>query len=185
MIILPADSMNAMTGEPVAEGAGGRGGRGGGRGGGGEAQAAAAGGRAAARRRSIAAGSAPTASRCCRHSPQQRLGGPPSSCSVLGQGSCPAPQVEDRALPLPLPVPWKVLAGRPSTQLRIRRARRCRCALLRLSIPFGMPREGYALFLDGSQVYEVTTSSPNVEIFTRHAPSGRFSRRADGCSVKA
>ena len=27
-----------------------------------------------------------------------------------------------------------------------------------------MPREGYALFLAGSQAYEVTSSSPNVEI---------------------
>ncbi len=36
-------------------------------------------------------------------------------------------------------------------------------------IAFGMPREGYALFLDGSQAYEVTTSSPNVEIFATFA----------------
>jgi hypothetical protein len=33
-------------------------------------------------------------------------------------------------------------------------------------LAFGMPREGYALFLAGSQAYEVTTTSPNVEIFT-------------------
>ena len=33
-------------------------------------------------------------------------------------------------------------------------------------LAFGMPREGYALFLAGSQAYEVTTSSPNVEIFS-------------------
>ena len=32
-------------------------------------------------------------------------------------------------------------------------------------LAYGMPRDGYALFLAGSQAYEVTTSSPNVEIF--------------------
>jgi hypothetical protein len=29
---------------------------------------------------------------------------------------------------------------------------------------FGLPRDGYALFLAGSQAYEVTTTSPNVDI---------------------
>ena len=33
-------------------------------------------------------------------------------------------------------------------------------------LAFGMPREGYALFLAGSQAYEITSSSPNVEIFS-------------------
>ena len=33
-------------------------------------------------------------------------------------------------------------------------------------IAFGMPREGYALFLAGSQAYEVTTTTPNVEIIS-------------------
>jgi hypothetical protein len=33
-------------------------------------------------------------------------------------------------------------------------------------LAYGMPREGYALFLAGSQAYEVTATAPNVEIFS-------------------
>ena len=33
-------------------------------------------------------------------------------------------------------------------------------------LAFGMPREGYALFLAGSQAYEVSSTSPNVETFS-------------------
>ena len=36
-------------------------------------------------------------------------------------------------------------------------------------LAYGMPRDGYALFLPGSQAYEVTTTSPNVEIFATFA----------------
>jgi hypothetical protein len=57
-----------------------------------------------------------------------------------------------------------VVAGVPSTQfwspgstLRVRFD-------TRHPLAFGMPREGFALFLDGSQAYEVTTTSPNVDV---------------------
>jgi glutamine amidotransferase-like uncharacterized protein len=35
-------------------------------------------------------------------------------------------------------------------------------------LAFGMPREGYALFLAGSQAYEIASSGPNVEIFSTY-----------------
>ena len=70
VIILPADSANAMTGEPAGAGAAGGGGRGGRGGAAGAARVATrvAADDRAGRRPSTAAPLAPTASRCCRPS---------------------------------------------------------------------------------------------------------------------
>jgi hypothetical protein len=153
VIILPADSVAAMTGEtPVAPG-GGRGGRGGG--GGGGAEQPGGGGRQG--------GTTP---------PEYRSGFGADGVKMLQafvqKGGTLVTFGQSGDLPIQrfgLPV-RNVVAGLSSTEfwspgstLRVRFDNRHPLA-------FGMPREGYALFLAGSQAYEVTTTSPNVEIFT-------------------
>ncbi len=153
-IILPADSVAAMTGEAAAAGAAGGaggGGRGGGRGG------AAGGGDGDGRQ-----GGTPPAYRSGFGAEGVKMlqafvqkGG---TLVTFGQaGDLP---IQRFGLPL-----RNVVAGLPSKEfwspgstLRVRFDNRHPLA-------FGMPRDGYALFLAGSQAYEVTSSSPNVEIF--------------------
>jgi hypothetical protein len=147
VLILPADSINAMTGEAGA--GGGRGGRGGGAGEG----AGGGGGRQG--------GSTP---------PEYRSGFGADGVNMLqafvqkGGTLVTFGEAGDLAIQrFNLPV-RNVVAGLPSKEfwspgstLRVRFDNRH-------PIAFGMPRDGYALFLAGSQAYEVTTTSPNVEI---------------------
>ena len=147
MIVLPADSIAAMTGErPAGGGAG------------------AAAGRWLRRRRrttrrpSIAAASAPRASRRCRRSSQK--GG---TLVTFGQaGDLP---IQRFGLPL-----RNIVAGLPSKEfwspgstLRVRFDNTN-------PIAYGMPAEGLALFMAGSQVYEVTSTdrSQDVEILATY-----------------
>ena len=139
-IILPADSVTAMTGD--TEG----GGRGGGRGGGGEPPA----------------GGTPPAYR-------SGFGGEGVKAlqAFVQKGGTLVTFGQAGDLPIQrfnLPV-RNVVSGlspkefwSPGSTLRVRFDPRHPLA-------FGMPREGYALFLAGSQAYEITTTSPNVEIF--------------------
>jgi hypothetical protein len=145
-IVLPADSIAAMTGE-TADAAAGRGGRGG------RGDEPPAGGRQG--------GSTP---------PEYRSGFGADGVKALqafvqkGGTLVTFAQAGDLAIQrfgLPL---RNVVAGVPSTQfwspgstLRVRFD-------TRHPLAFGMPREGFALFLDGSQAYEVTTTSPNVDV---------------------
>jgi hypothetical protein len=149
-IILPADSIAAMTGEAPAAGAGGRGGAGRG-GGGGEGEGA---GRQ---------GGTP---------PAYRSGFGADGVKMLQafveKGGTLITFAQAGDLPIQrfgLPV-RNVVAGltskefwSPGSTLRVRFDNRH-------PLGFGMPREGYALFLAGSQAYEVTATSPNVEIFS-------------------
>jgi hypothetical protein len=155
VIILPADSINAMTGEPPAGGGaaagGGRGGRGGG---GGEGAGDGGGGRQ---------GGTP---------PEYRSGfggdGVKMLQAFVQKGGTLVTFGQAGDLPIHrfnLPV-RNVVAGlsskefwSPGSTLRVRFD-------TQQPLAFGMPREGYALFLAGSQAYEVTTTSPNVEIFS-------------------
>ena len=151
VVILPADSINAMTGEPAAGGAAGAG-RGGGRGG--EGAGDGGGGRQ---------GGTP---------PEYRSGFGAEGVKMLQafvqKGGTLVTFGQAGDLPIQrfgLPV-RNVVAGLPSkdfwspgSTLRVRFDNHHPLA-------FGMPREGYALFLAGSQAYEVTTTSPNVEIFS-------------------
>jgi Zinc carboxypeptidase len=149
-IVLPADTVTAMTGEPAAAaaagaGRGGRGGRGGGEGGG-------DGGRQ---------GGPP---------PEYRSGFGAEGVKILQafvqKGGTLLTFAQAGDLPIQrfnLPL-RNVVAGlsptefwSPGSTLRVRFDNRHPLA-------FGMPRDGYALFLAGSQAYEVTTTSPNVEI---------------------
>jgi hypothetical protein len=146
-IILPADSMAAMTGEAEA---GGGGGRGGGRG----------------------AGEGDGAGRQGGTPPEYRSGFGAEGVKMLQafvqKGGTLITFGQAGDLPIQrfgLPV-RNVVAGLPSkdfwspgSTLRVRFDNRH-------PIAFGMPREGYALFLAGSQAYEITTTSPNVEIFS-------------------
>jgi hypothetical protein len=159
VIILPADSVTAMTGEPASEAGGGgapvggRGGRGGGgRGGGGQAGEGAGRG-----------GATP---------PEYRSGFGADGVKMLQafvqKGGTLVTFAQAGDLPIQrfgLPV-RNVVANLPSREfwspgstLRVRFDNRNPLA-------FGMPREGYALFLAGSQAYEVTATSPNVEILS-------------------
>ena len=151
VIILPADSVAAMTGEAPAGGEGGRGGgRGaaGGRGGGGGDGEGRQGGTPPAYRSGFGADGVKALQAFVQK------GG---TLVTFGQaGDLP---IQRFALPL-----RNVVAGLPSKEfwapgstLRVRFDNRHPLA-------FGMPREGYALFLPGSQAYEVTSSSPDVEI---------------------
>jgi hypothetical protein len=142
-IILPSDSITAMTGETEGggRGAGGRGG-----GGAGAAQG----------------GDTP---------PAYRSGFGPEGVKMLQafvqKGGTLVTFGQAADLPIQrfnLPV-RNVVAGlspkefwSPGSTLRVRFDPRHPLA-------YGMPRDGYALFLAGSQAYEVTTTSPNVEIF--------------------
>jgi hypothetical protein len=157
VLILPSDSINAMTGEAVAAGgsstalgAGGRGGRGGGGG-----EGAGGGGR-----------QGPATP------PEYRSGFGADGVKMLQafvqKGGTLVTFGQAGDLPIQrfnLPV-RNVVAGldskefwSPGSTLRVRFDHHHPLA-------FGMPREGYALFLAGSQAYEVTTTSPNVEIFS-------------------
>jgi Zinc carboxypeptidase len=151
VIILPADSVAAMTGEAAAGGEGGRGGgRGaaGGRGGGGGEGEGRQGGTPPAYR----SGFGDDGVKALQAFVQK--GG---TLVTFGQaGDLP---IQRFGLPL-----RNVVAGLPSKEfwspgstLRVRFDNRHPLAL-------GMPREGYALFLSGSQAYEITASTPNVEI---------------------
>ncbi len=154
-IILPSDSVTAMTGEPDPGAGGGRGGGGGGRGGGG------GGGDAGAGR----GGGTP---------PAYRSGFGADGVKMLQafvqKGGTLVTFGQAADLPIQrfgLPV-RNVVAGLPSKEfwspgstLRVRFDPRH-------PIAFGMPREGYALFHTGSQAYEITTSSPNVEVISTY-----------------
>jgi hypothetical protein len=147
-IILPADSIAAMTGDAPAAGAGGRGGAG--RGGGEGEGAGRQGGTPPAYRSGFGADGVKMLQAFVQK------GG---TLITFGQaGDLP---IQRFGLPL-----RNVVAGltskefwSPGSTLRVRFDNRHPLA-------FGMPREGYALFLAGSQAYEVTASSPNVEIFS-------------------
>jgi hypothetical protein len=148
VIILPSDSIAGMTGEPEAgPGGGGRGGRGGGRGegpGGGDGRQGTP--------------------------PEYRSGfgaeGVKTLQEFVQKGGTLVTFAQAADLPIQrfgLPV-RNVVAGLASTDfwspgstLRVRFDPRHPLA-------YGMPREGYALFLAGSQAYEVTATAPNVEI---------------------
>jgi hypothetical protein len=144
-IILPSDSITAMTGET------GGGGRGGGPGGGGEA--APGGGREGGTPPAYRSGFGAEGVKMLQAFVQK--GG---TLVTFGQaGDLPIQRFN-------LPV-RNVVAGltpkefwSPGSTLRVRFDPRHPLA-------YGMPRDGYALFLAGSQAYEVTTTSPNVEIF--------------------
>jgi hypothetical protein len=145
-IILPSDSIAAMTGETPAGGEGGRGGRGGGAGG------VAGGGRE---------GGTP---------PQYRSGFGAEGIKMLQafvqKGGTLVTFGQAGDLPIQrfgLPV-RNVVAGlsakafwSPGSTLRVRFDPQH-------PVAFGMPRDGYALFLAGSQAYEVTASDPGVDI---------------------
>ena len=144
-IILPSDSIAAMTGETPAGGEGGRGGRGGAPGGG------AGGGREGT-------------------PPQYRSGFGAEGVKMLQafvqKGGTLVTFGQAGDLPIQrfgLPV-RNVVAGlsskefwSPGSTLRVRFDPQHPLA-------FGMPRDGYALFLAGSQAYEVTASDPGVDI---------------------
>ena len=142
-----------MTGEPAAGGAGGggRGGRGGGAGGG-EGAGDGGGGRQGGTPPEYRSGFGADGVKMLQAFVQK--GG---TLVTFGQaGDLPIQRFN-------LPV-RNVVAGLPSKEfwspgstLRVRFD-------TRNPLAFGMPREGYALFLAGSQAYEVTTSTPNVEI---------------------
>ena len=150
VLILPSDSINAMTGETPA--AGGRGGRGGGAG----APEGAPSGRQGG-------GGTP---------PEYRSGFGADGVKMLQafvqKGGTLVTFGQAGDLPIQrfnLPV-RDVVAGlaskefwSPGSTLRVRFD-------THNPIAYGMPREGYALFLAGSQAYEVTTTSPNVEIIS-------------------
>jgi hypothetical protein len=153
-IILPADSIAAMTGEaPAAEG-GGRGGRGGAGRGGGGGEGEAGGGRQ---------GGTP---------PEYRSGfgadGVKQLQAFVQKGGTLVTFGQAGDLPIQrfgLPV-RNVVAGlssaefwSPGSTLRVRFDNQH-------PVAFGLPREGYALFLAGSQAYEITSSTPNVDIFS-------------------
>jgi hypothetical protein len=150
VIVLPADSINAMTGEtPVAAG-GGRG-----RGGAGDEGQGPGGGRQGV----------PTP-------PEYRSGFGADGVKMLQafvqKGGTLVTLGQAGDLPIQrfnLPV-RNVVSGleskefwSPGSTLRVRFDNRHPLA-------FGMPRDGWALFLAGSQAYEVTTTTPNVEIFS-------------------
>jgi hypothetical protein len=154
VVILPADSISAMTGEPAGAG-GGRGGRGGG---GGEG----AGGGRQGPSTPPAMGVTP---------PEYRSGFGADGVKMLQafvqKGGTLVTFGQAGDLPIQrfsLPVRNVVdgLAAKefwcPGSTLRVRFDPHH-------PIAFGLPRDGYALFLAGSQAYEVTTTSPNVEIF--------------------
>jgi hypothetical protein len=147
-IILPADSVTAMTGEAAA--AGGEG-RGGGRGGGGEG---AGGGRQGGTPPAYRSGFGAEGVKMLQAFVQK--GG-----TLVSFGQAGDLPIQRFGLPL-----RNVVAGLPSKEfwspgstLRVRFDNRHPLA-------FGMPRDGYALFLAGSQAYEVTASNPDVEIFS-------------------
>jgi hypothetical protein len=163
VIILPADSVTAMTGEAAAAVAGAGAGAGAG---------AAAGGRGGGRGGAAGGGEGVGAGRQGGTPPAYRSGFGAEGVKMLqafvqkggtlvtfGQaGDLP---IQRFGLPL-----RNVVAGLPSKEfwspgstLRVRFD-------TRHPLAFGMPRDGYALFLAGSQAYEVTSSSPNVEIFS-------------------
>jgi Zinc carboxypeptidase len=147
-IILPADSIAAMTGETPPGGEGGRGGRG-----------ASGGGSGAGSGRE--GGGTP---------PQYRSGFGAEGVKMLQafvqKGGTLVTFGQAGDLPLQrfgLPV-RNVVAGlsskefwSPGSTLRVRFD-------TQHPLAFGMPRDGYALFLAGSQAYEVTASDPGVEI---------------------
>jgi Zinc carboxypeptidase len=154
-IILPADSLAAMTGESASPeeggGRGGRGGRGEGPGRGGES---GAGGREGGTPPEYRSGFGAEGVKTLQAFVQK--GG---TLITFGQaGDLP---IQRFGLPL-----RNVVAGLPSKEfwspgstLRVRFDNHHPLA-------FGMPRDGYALFLAGSQAYEVTSSNPDVEIFS-------------------
>ena len=144
-IILPSDSITAMTGET------GGGGRGGGPGGGGEA--APGGGREGGTPPAYRSGFGAEGVKMLQAFVQK--GG---TLVTFGQaGDLPIQRfnlpVRNVVAGLPPKEFWS-----PGSTLRVRFD-------ARHPLAYGMPREGYALFLAGSQAYEVTTTSPNVEIF--------------------
>jgi hypothetical protein len=151
VIILPADTVAAMTGETA-----GGGGRAGGRGAGAEqAGAAAAAGRQG--------GATPPAYRSGFGAEGVR-----ALQTFVQRGGTLVTFAQAGDLPIQsfgLPV-RNVVAGlsskefwSPGSTLRVRFD-------WRHPLAFGMPREGFALFLAGSQAYEVTSSAPNVEILS-------------------
>lgn len=155
VLVLPSDSINAMTGEPEA--AGGRGGRGGG---GSESGGAGGGGGRQGPSTPLGAGGTP---------PEYRSGFGADGVKMLEafvqKGGTLVTFGQAGDLPIQrfnLPV-RNVVAGlaakefwSPGSTLRVRFDRHH-------PIAFGMPRDGYALFLAGSQAYEVTATSPTVE----------------------
>jgi len=152
VIILPADSVAAMTGETEAGGeGGGRGGRGGGRGGG---EGAGGGDGRQGTPPEYRSGFGAEGVKMLQEFVQK--GG---TLVTFGQaGDLP---IQRFALPV-----RNVLAGlsskefwSPGSTLRVRFD-------TRHPLAFGMPRDGYALFLAGSQAYEVSSTSPNVETFS-------------------
>jgi hypothetical protein len=162
-IILPADSVAAMTGEPAGAGAaegGGRGGRGGAAGGRGAGGAGAGGGE----------GQAGAGGRGGGTPPEYRSGFGADGVKMLQafvqKGGTLVTFAQAGDLPIQrfgLPL-RNVVAGlssiqfwSPGSTLRVRFDNQH-------PLGFGLPRDGYALFLAGSQAYEVTTTSPNVDI---------------------
>ena len=153
VIILPADSVTAMTGEPAA---------------GGRAADAAAWRRCAAARAPAMVAADGRAGRRPAYRSGFGADGVKMLQAFVQKGGTLVTFGQAGDLPIQrfgLPV-RNVVAGLPSKEfwspgstLRVRFDNRHPLA-------FGMPREGYALFLAGSQAYEVTTSSPNVEIFS-------------------
>jgi Zinc carboxypeptidase len=150
-IILPADSIAAMTGEAAAEGGGRGGGRGagGGRGGGeGDTGGGRQGGTPPEYRSGFGADGVKMLQAFVENA---------GTLVTFGQaGDLP---IQRFGLPI-----RNVVAGLSSTEfwspgstLRVRFDNRH-------PLGFGMPRDGFALFLAGSQAYEVTSTSPNVDI---------------------
>jgi hypothetical protein len=147
-IILPADSVTAMTGEAAAAGAAGRGGRGGG--GEGEGAGRQGGGTPPAYRSGFGAEGVKMLQAFVQ-----------SGGTLVTFGQAGDLPIQRFGLPL-----RNVVAGlapkefwSPGSTLRVRFDNRHPLA-------FGMPRDGYALFLAGSQAYEVTATSPGVEVFS-------------------
>jgi hypothetical protein len=147
VIVLPSDSIAGMTGERPAGGAGGEGGRGGGRGGGG------------------GGGAAPD-----NTPPEYRSGfaaeGVKALEAFVQKGGTLVTFAQAGDLPIQrfgLPV-RNVVAGlgsrefwSPGSTLRVRFDNQHPLA-------YGMPSEGLALFLAGSQVYEVTSTDQSQDV---------------------
>ena len=158
-IVLPSDSVAAMTGEPDPAVGGGRGGRGGGRGaggGGGGGEGAAGAGRGGGTPPAYRSGFGAEGVKALEAFVQK--GG-----TLVTFGQAADLPVQRFGLPV-----RNVVAGlsskefwSPGSTLRVRFDPRHHLA-------YGMPREGYALFHTGSQAYEVTSSDPNVEIIATY-----------------
>ena len=152
-IILPADSVTAMTGET-----------------GGELVAAAA--VARARRRSWWwRWGSPSSCDASRVSQRLRRGRRKALQAFVQKGGTLVTFGQAGDLPIQrFNLPVRNVVGGLGPKEFWSPVRRCACRFdPRHPLAFGMPREGYALFLAGSQAYEITTTSPNVETFVTFA----------------